>query len=227
MRARRSACEETSRSFMYPDSTAAIAPPSACTRSISARAPSTSSATFAATTCEPSKMSSYSSRSDSKASTCWSRSDHCWSHGPRQAEGLVPRGQLDGAGAGVLAQRHAEHLQHDPLHVVLGLRLGEAERVDLDAVPEPAHLRVGHAVPLLGQLVPQLHEGAHLAHLLDEPHAGVDEERHPADDLAEVLLATPGRTHGPCRGRRSRCTARTPAPAPASRRPPGGGSCRC
>ena len=26
-------------------------------------------------------MSSYSSRSDSKASTCCSRSDHCWSHG--------------------------------------------------------------------------------------------------------------------------------------------------
>ena len=26
-------------------------------------------------------MSSYSSRSDSKASTCWSRSDHCWSQG--------------------------------------------------------------------------------------------------------------------------------------------------
>ena len=59
----------------------ATAPPIACTRSISARAPSTSSATFASTTTDPSNRSSYSSRSDSKASTCWIRSDHCWSHG--------------------------------------------------------------------------------------------------------------------------------------------------
>ena len=35
----------------------------------------------ASTTCEPSNRSPYSSRSDSKASTCWIRSDHCWSHG--------------------------------------------------------------------------------------------------------------------------------------------------
>ena len=46
-------------------STAATAPPIACTRSISSRAPSTSSETFASITCDPSKMSSYSSRSDS------------------------------------------------------------------------------------------------------------------------------------------------------------------
>src|SRR6476646_6275505 len=58
-----------------------MAPPIAWTRSISARAPSTSSATFASITGEPSKMSSYSRRSDSNASTCWRRSDHCWSHG--------------------------------------------------------------------------------------------------------------------------------------------------
>ena len=32
-------------------------------------------------TLEPSKMSGYSSRSVSYASTCWMRSDHCWSHG--------------------------------------------------------------------------------------------------------------------------------------------------
>ena len=32
-------------------------------------------------TTEPSKMSGYSSRSDSYASTCCMRSDHCWSHG--------------------------------------------------------------------------------------------------------------------------------------------------
>ena len=32
-----------------------------------------------------------------------------------------------------------------------------------------------------------LDERAHLAHLLDEPHAGVDEERDARDDLAEPL----------------------------------------
>ena len=157
------------------------------TRSISVRAAATSSATFASTTCEPSKMSSYSSRSDSKASTCWSRRDHCWSQRPGQPERLVPGGEWM-ARAGRSCQRDAEHLQHDALHVVLGLGLGQAERVDLDAVAEPAHLRVRDAVPLLGQLVPQLHERAHLAHLLDEPHAGVDEERDAADDLAELVL---------------------------------------
>ena len=40
-------------------------------------------------------------------------------------------------------------------------------------------------------------EGAHLAGLLDEPHAGVDEEGDPADDRAEVLLGhLAGRPHG-------------------------------
>ena len=55
---------------------------------------------------------------------------------PRQAEGLVPRRQLDRACAGVAAQRDSERLEHDALHVVLGLGLREAERVDLDAVAE-------------------------------------------------------------------------------------------
>ncbi len=44
------------------------------------------------------------------------------------------------------------------------------------------------AVAFSGDLVPQLDEGAHLAGLLDEPHAGVDEEGDPADDLLEVGL---------------------------------------
>ena len=123
-------------------------------------------------------MSSYSSRSDSKASTCWMRSDHCWSHGPRQAERLVPGRQLYGPRPRVLGQRDRQHLQHDALHVVLGLRLGEAERVDLHAVAEPPLLVVLDAVALASELVPEPHERAHLAHLLDEPHAGVDEERH-------------------------------------------------
>ncbi len=46
--------------------------------------------------------------------------------GPRQAQGLVPGGQLHGAGAGVLRQRDGQHLEQDAIDVVLGLRLGEA-----------------------------------------------------------------------------------------------------
>ena len=76
------------------------------------------------------------------------RSDHCWSHGPRQAERLVPGRQLHGAGAGVLRQRDRQHLDQDAVDVVLGLLLGQAERVDLHAVAEEAVLRVGDAVAL-------------------------------------------------------------------------------
>ena len=105
-----------------------------------------------------------------------------------QPQGLVPRRQLDGPGPGVLAQGHPEHLQHDSLDVVLGLGLREAQRVDLDAVPEPALLGVLHAVPLQQQRVPELREGAHLAHFFDKPDPGVDEETDPRADLAEALL---------------------------------------
>ena len=45
---------------------------------------------------------------------------------PRQAERLVPGRKLHGAGAGVLRQRHRQHLDHDARDVVLRLRLGEA-----------------------------------------------------------------------------------------------------
>ena len=60
---------------------ASNAPPRASTSSSSAQAASATSAVFFSMTIEPSKMSSYSRRSDSKARICWIRSDHCWSHG--------------------------------------------------------------------------------------------------------------------------------------------------
>ena len=68
--------------------------------------------------------------------------------GSGQPECLVPRRQLDAARAGPLRQRHRQHLQHDALDVVLRLRLGEAEAVDLHAVAEAAILRVLDAVAL-------------------------------------------------------------------------------
>ena len=107
--------------------------------------------------------------------------------GPRQAERLVPGRQLHGAGARVLRQRHRQHLEQDAIDVVLGLLLGEAQRVDLHAVAEQAVLGIGDAVALGRDLVPQLVEGAHLADLGDEAHAGVDEERDAADHRAELF----------------------------------------
>ena len=107
---------------------------------------------------------------------------------PRQAERLVPGRQLDRARAGVAAERHGERLEHDALDVVLGLGLGQAERVDLHAVAEAQVLGVLHAVALAAELLPQDAHRAQLGVLLDEAHAGVDEERDAPEDLAHELL---------------------------------------
>ena len=147
-----SAIEPTRRDFRV--STASNAPPSRSTSSSSACAAARSSVVRGSITCDPSKMSSYSSRSVSNASTCCMRSDHCWSHGRGQAERLVPRRELHRTGPGPLRQRHGEHLEHDALHVVLRLRLGEPERVDLHAVAEPERLVVGDPVALAADLPP-------------------------------------------------------------------------
>ncbi len=108
--------------------------------------------------------------------------------GAGQAHRLVPGRQLQGAGAGVAAQRHRQRLQHDPLHVVLRLRLGQAEAVDLDAVAEAQHLLVGHPVALAPDLVPERAHRPQLRDLLDQPDPGVDEEGDAAEDLGEVGL---------------------------------------
>ena len=47
--------------------------------------------------------------------------------GARQAQGLVPGRELDGAGAGVPGERHRQHLEQDAVDVVLGLLLGQAQ----------------------------------------------------------------------------------------------------
>ena len=109
--------------------------------------------------------------------------------GARQAERLVPGRQLDRARAGVAAEGDGERLERDPVDVVLRLGLGQPQRVDLHAVAEAALALVLHAVALAPELVPQLGHRAQLRVLLDEPHAGVDEERDPAEHVAHQLLA--------------------------------------
>ena len=116
------------------------------------------------------------------------RSDHCWSHGRGRPERLVPRRQLDRPRPRVAAERDGERLEHDALDVVLGLGLGQAERVDLHAVAEAQVLGVLHAVALAAELLPQHAHRAQLGVLLDEAHAGVDEEGDAPEDLAHELL---------------------------------------
>ena len=71
----RSVLLATSRFFNSP--MAANAPPNSITSANSASASRINSAVRPSITCEPSKMSSCSSKSVSKASTCCIRRDHC------------------------------------------------------------------------------------------------------------------------------------------------------
>src|SRR6185503_7492748 len=101
---------------------------------------------------------------------------------------FVPRRKLKRAAASRFAESHTQRFEHDARDVVLGLSLGEAERVDLHAVAHAPELRVLHAVALAAQTVPEPGEGPSLAHLFDEPNARIDEERNPSEYLVEVLL---------------------------------------
>src|SRR5205823_9164601 len=86
----------------------------------------------------------------------------------------------------VAAERHPERLDQDAPRVVLGLLLGEAERVHLHAIAEAAVARILDAVAVARDLVPHVDERPHLAELLDEADAGVDEEGDAADALVEL-----------------------------------------
>ncbi len=104
----------------------------------------------------------------------------------RQAERLVPGRQLHGPGAGGSGEHDRQGLEEDPVDVVLGLLLGEAERVDLYPIAEGAELRIRDAVALLADPAPELREGAQLAHLGDEAQPGVDEEADAPDHAREI-----------------------------------------
>ena len=149
--------------------------------------------------------------------------------GPTGAAGRAPRSRPEAARARARAFFDSvtrQHLDEDAIDVVLGLLLGQAQRVDLHAIAEPAVLGVVHAVARRGDLVPQLGEGAHLAHLGDEPQAGVDEERDARRRPCRSRPARPRRRPSRRRARRSRWRARRRVPAPASRRLPAGGRSR-
>ena len=108
--------------------------------------------------------------------------------GPGQSHRLVPGRELEGPRPGVAGQDHGQGLDHDPLDVVLGLGLGQPERVDLDPVPEPEHLRIFDSVALPTDLGPEPAHRLQLRDFLDESDPGVDEERDPAEHPGEVLV---------------------------------------
>ena len=84
-------------------------------------------------TFEPSKMSGYSSRSVSKASTCWMRSDHCWSHGRGRPSASFQAGSWIARARALRPERDGERLEHDALDVVL--RLGSVSPSELTCTP--------------------------------------------------------------------------------------------
>ena len=121
---------------------------------ISALAPSTSSSTRPSITFEPSKMSGYSSRSVSLARICWIRRLHCWSQGRGRPSASFQAGSWIARARASRPEGHGERLEHDPGHVVLGLGLGQPERVDLDAVAQAQELRLGRRRSGCGRSTP-------------------------------------------------------------------------
>ena len=74
------------------------------------------------------------------------------------------------------------------MHIVLGLGLGQAQRVDLHAITKPTLFRVRHAVPVAGNLFPHLGKRTHLGRLFDKSNASIDEERHTPYNLTERII---------------------------------------
>ena len=153
MRRTRSAWLRTRRAFS--SSMAAKAPPRPSTSSSSAVAASTSSAVLASTTVRAVEDVVVLEKVGLEGQDLLDPQRPLLVPGSGQAEGLVPRRELDGPGPGALGQGDAEGLQDDPGHVVLGLLLGQAEGVHLHPVAEAAQLRVVNAVALGADPVPE------------------------------------------------------------------------
>jgi hypothetical protein len=107
--------------------------------------------------------------------------------GARQAHRLVPGGELDGAGSRAFREHDRQHLQHDSLHVVFRLRLGQPQGVYLHAIAEPPQPGIFNLVAGQRQFVPHFSERPELAALFDETYAGIDKEGDTFDDLGKRL----------------------------------------
>jgi hypothetical protein len=109
----------------------------------------------------------------------------------RQAERLVPGRKLHRAGAGLLGERHGQHLDEDAVHVVLGLLLGEPERVHLHPVAEHALLRVRDAVAVPRDLVPEFAKARSLQISVMKRMPALTKNEMRPDDVENVASSTP------------------------------------
>ncbi len=106
-------------------------------------------------TLEPSKMSGYSKHVGLIGEHLLDAQRPLLVPRAGQTQCLVPSRKLDCPCARVASQGDGERLEHDALHVVLGLGLGEAQRVDLHAVAEAQVALIAHAVALTAELLPE------------------------------------------------------------------------
>ncbi len=84
-------------------------------------------------------------------------------------------------------QGHRQHFQQNAIDIVLGLRLGQAQRINLHAITEPPQFGVRNAITRGANLIPQKRERPHLADFGDEANAGIHEERQPPENRWEVF----------------------------------------
>ena len=111
---------------------------------------------------EPSRMSPYSSRSVSIASTCCMRRCPLLVPGPRQSQSLIPGRQLNRP-ARLFRQGHPASRERCAEHCSLAATRS-APGVNLDAVAEPPHLGITHPISLAGELLPHIHKARILQH---------------------------------------------------------------
>ncbi len=82
------------------------------------------------------------------------RRDHCWSHGRGNPSASFQAGSCIARARALLDKRDAERLEHDALHVVLRLLLGQPEGVHLHAVAEAPELGILDSVTIAADAVP-------------------------------------------------------------------------
>mmetsp|Transcript_24008 Transcript_24008/g.44062 ORF Transcript_24008/g.44062 Transcript_24008/m.44062 type:complete len:371 (-) Transcript_24008:5902-7014(-) len=106
--------------------------------------------------------------------------------GARQAKGFIPSWQLHRTRAGLFRQGHGQHLNQNAVDVVFGLLFRQAQRIDLHAITEAAEFRIADAIARLANLVPQIDEGTHFAHLGDKSDACIHKERNATHHGREI-----------------------------------------
>ena len=117
------------------------------------------------------------------------RSDHCWSHGRGRPSASFHAGSWIARARASRPSVTASASSTIRCTLFSGWASVRPERVDLHAVAEAQAPRVLHAVALAPELLPQHRHRAQLGVLLDEAHAGVDEERDAPEDLFHQLLS--------------------------------------